>query len=430
MQSPSNLQFETNNRPVVIVDAYSSANALAEAFSKEGFECVHVQTSQATPPLFVGSEKPEFFKSVLVNTDFEETVAALAAMHPFAIVPGAESGVDLADALATRLSLMSNDPRKVGARRDKFRMQEEIRLAGLRAIPQVKVQHPDEAVAWAEEHTYPVVAKPIASAGSDSIFICHNGRELREAVVALVGKQNVLGNINDYALVQKLITGEQYVVNTVSCDGRHVVTDMWHSRRLHEKGRSIAYDYAELLPYEGDIQEELIAYSVEVLAALGIRYGAAHTELFVTSNGPVLIETGARMVGSGVPRIVSICTGHGQLELTVLAYTDPFAFQKRLTPYTLIKNARLVAMISRQTGTLITDPDLSEIRKLRSFHYARMYLKKGDTISRTTDLISSPGDIHLIHADVEQLDIDLKEVRRLEQTIFEIADASTSGAVE
>lgn len=405
-----------------IVDAYSSANAFAAAFAEKGYDCIHIQTSEETPPIYKGSEKPELFVATIINHDFEDTLTALLELQLAAIVPGAESGVELADKLAMGLCLPSNDPSTVASRRDKFLMQETVRRAGLRSIPQVKVYSPAAALAWAtSECGFPVVAKPNASAGSDSIYICNNDGELDAAVRALVGARNVLGNLNEYALVQRKIVGEQYVVNTVSSEGLHIVTDIWHSRRLHEAGRSIAYDYAELLPSDGALQRLLVQYSTQVLDALGICFGAAHIELFMTPEGPILIETGARMVGSGVPNIVTLCAGIGQLELTVLAYTDPSSFRARIGNYHLRKHARLVALISRQAGTLLENPDLTPFMRLPSFHHARVYLKKGDVIAPTTDLISSPGDIHLIHPDKEQIQRDLNEVRLIEQGMFKIA---------
>ena len=66
-----------------------------------------------------------------VQDTIDEIVKCGSAV--LAILPGAETGVELADKLSTRHRTRSNGDEKSALRRNKFQMQEAVRGAGLRA---------------------------------------------------------------------------------------------------------------------------------------------------------------------------------------------------------------------------------------------------------------------------------------------------------
>ena len=62
-------------------------------------------------------------------------------------MPGAETGVELADRLAARYGTRSNGEQHTEARRNKYLMQETVRKAGLRAITQKLCRSEEEVQA-------------------------------------------------------------------------------------------------------------------------------------------------------------------------------------------------------------------------------------------------------------------------------------------
>lgn len=74
--------------------------------------------------------------------------------------------------------------------------------------------------------------------------------------------------------------------------------------------------------------EEVVHYTRQAITALGIVDGAAHTEVMLTARGPVLIETGARLMGSTQPRLHAEYSGTSHVHLLALALTEPEAFAR------------------------------------------------------------------------------------------------------
>src|SRR5262249_15389816 len=87
-------------------------------------------------------------------------------------------------------------------------------------------------------------------------------------------------------------------------------------------GSPFVYDRVQLLDTSCVGQWQDSGYVRDVLTALGIRYGPAHTEVMLTAAGPCLIETGARLNGADAPELCRDCTGQDQVALTVEACLD------------------------------------------------------------------------------------------------------------
>ena len=407
----------------VIVDAYSTGAAIGRRLRERGVALVHVR-SVAHPPAFFARafRAQDYLADLCHDGDLEATVAALARWDVAAVIPGAEIGVELADALAERLALPGNGTAGSRARRSKHAMAAALRDAGLDAVAQLKTDDVEEAVAWAcARDDWPVVVKPVDSAGTDGVVFCDDPAALRRAFTAQLHRANQLQGRNDALLVQELLRGRQFFVNTVSWDGVHHVSEVWRDTRLKVPGAGRVPYFEDLLPRHGPEQDVVAAYVTRVLDALGIRYGAGHAEVMLTARGPVLIECAARTQGTMLAEAVERCTP-SHVTVTVDAYLDPASVARRARrPYELRAHARCVALISEQEGRVRDCRRLAQLAALPSYAGAIAVLGVGDRIRRTVDLFSSPGTIYLVHEDRDQLERDYARLREIERAgLFEV----------
>jgi len=412
-----------------VVDAYSTGARLAPRFAAAGLPVVHVQSSPSLPEFYLRAFRVgDFVENVVHEGDLEATAARLAAHEPAFVVVGAEPGVPLADALSERLGLPSNGSAQSAARRDKNAMSEALRAAGLRTAEALKTADASAAVAWAAERGgAPVVVKPLDSAGTDGVSICHDAAAIEAAFAASLGRPNALHGTNEQLLVQELLEGTQLFVNSISWDGVHHVSEVWRDNKLRAAANFI-YDYEELLPRHGSQQDQVVPYVESVLDALGIRFGPAHTEVMLTATGPVLVESGARMHGSVPDEIVDRCTPSHQT-LTAEAYLDPHSVARRAQqPYELAAAAYCVMLISQHEGRIVDDTGMREIEALPSFAGTISMLGPGDQLKKTVDLFSCPGIIYLVDPDREQLKADYDRIRELDAAgaVFELEELVAS----
>ncbi len=295
-------------------------------------------------------------------------------------------------------------------------MQRSVDAAGVRAIPTQFGSRWDEIETWVAAHL-PVVVKPPMSSGTDHVFICTTLEQARNAFDAIMAKPNTFGEINRGAVVQTKVEGTEYIVNHVSCDGRHYVTDIWRVDKV--RGGRPVYDRGVLLPSQGEVQDAMVEYVTSILDALAIRFGPSHCELMLTENGPILIEIAARMHGQSPQPLCEKVMGFSQVTATLDAYLAPAKFYElAAAPYVLHEQLQRVELICPRSGLLRSLPRLDDIRAMPSFYKLKLYVEPGQRIVETTDLMSIPGFIDLIHPDPEVIERDHQQLRTLELADF------------
>jgi len=404
-----------DGRFCVVVDAYSAGNLLAPEFRRRGYPVLHVQSTPTIWPVLLPSFRPDDFQAKFV---YDENVLSVLKTYDIAcVVPGTETGVELADELSEKLGVPTNGTGLSQARRNKYVMIETVRRAGLPAARQLCAATSAELVTWFRESGLSkVVVKPLNSAGTDRVAVCTTEEEVEAAARAILGQVNMLGLASDQALIQEFLSGTEFFLNTVSREGQHHFTEIWRYKKRSINGHDCVYDCNELLPYEGDLSQTLREYTLSVLDALKIGYGPAHTEVMLTSEGPVLVETGTRLDGLSVPAVNEAAVGYGPLDLTADAYLDGEAFaRKSARPFPLHQHALTVYLTSYQAGTLEAIPGEKILRELPSFFQLRLRAKPGSAIKLTTDYFTAPGFFTLVHKNKDILLDDYERIRRLER---------------
>ncbi|MFE6334315.1 ATP-grasp domain-containing protein [Streptomyces sp. NPDC057798] len=418
------IKITTRARTVVMVDAFASARCLAPLFRAQGYDCVHVQSTPEIPAAYERSFQPgDFIANIIHEGDIDRTVAAIAAHRPTALLPGIERAVVLADTLSEQLGLLTNGTALSTARRDKYRMIETVKEAGVPGPDQILAGDPDTLLRWYEKVQGRVVLKPVSSAGSDGVYFCDDADEVRKAFNVLIGSTSALGQDNHAVLAQEYLVGSEYIVNTVSLEGRHYVTDIWKMHHLTANGVPDVAAGAELMLRRGVEQDQLVEHTVQVLDALGVRNGPAHTELKLTADGPRLVETGARVCGADVHVPVKAAIGESQLDWTVDAYVNPDRFLERWeSGYELARHARVVNMVSPAEGRLVSYPRMSELQALDSFHDILVRVHPGGEIFRSIDDWTFPLRVYLLHEVASTVARDALTTRYLDgEGFYEIA---------
>jgi biotin carboxylase len=405
---------------VVMVDAYAPTRRLAPVFHEAGCQVVRVQ-STATPPLVYQGDfdLSPYAGNVVHRGDLDETLAAVGSYDPVAVVAGGEVGVEFADLLSDALGLASNGTALSVARRDKYVQIETLRAAGLRATRQLLVSSAAELAAWHAERGGRIVVKPIRSAAGDGVHFCTTPEESVAAYHAILGSENIFSNRNDAVVAQEYLYGGEFVVDTVSCDGQHHVTDIWKYEKLTANGITDLTCGVRLLPRHGDAQAELVPYAFDVLDALGIRYGAAHLEIKLTPDGPCLVEVGCRMAGLDLPGFCQPALGEGQLEWIVDAYVRPARFAARAKDgYEIRKHVVSAWAVSTMDATLTSYPCLPVLENFESLYDIRPLVRPGGRLRRTVDDLTTPLIVNLMHPIEEVVDRDFGTFRYLDGPAF------------
>lgn len=407
-----------NGEYICLVDAYSSGAKLAR-YLDENYDVriIHVQSSYEILPIYRASFESALYECNLIFTgDISKLGRCLKAYRITAVIAGAESGVTLADEIAAHLGLQGNPVNTSEQRRNKYLMGEALKRAGLPHADQLKMNARDDL----DEQIFmikkwPVVVKPLNSAGSDGVSICHNGTELKTKAVLLFGQVNKLGSVNDELLVQERLFGQQYIVNTISESGRHFITEIWRDDRIEVEGAGLIYDKELSLDISDVSLKDISDYTLQVLDALEITHGPSHVELMSTQEGPRLIEVSARLQGGISHKAVSTAIGESHISITALLLLNRPKLHKYLSMRPRTAELMAVSLISKSDGVIVSSHIENTVCQLDSFYEFVSCPTMGDTLHKTIDLFTCPGVLYLLHHDSSVLQRDYQKIREWER---------------
>lgn len=186
--------------------------------------------------------------------------------------------------------------------REKARMKDVFRRAGVPCAHHQRVTAAGSALAFAERVGFPLVVKPESGAGSRATFRVDDMASLREALAALRPSPE------RRLVVEEFVLGEEQSLETVSIDGRPA----WHSLSHYlptplEVLRNPWMQWCVLVPREVDHPryDDVRAVAGRALSALGMTTGLSHMEWFRRKDGSLAVsEIAMRPPGS------QICTLH------------------------------------------------------------------------------------------------------------------------
>lgn len=399
---------------VVIVDGMSTARHYADGLRRYGLECVHVQSSDAMHPRFYREFAREKYLDNIRSSDTERLDALRDRYQVLCVLPSQDPIAPLADQIAERLGARYRNCAATSSLRvDKFDMIAGIAASKLRAPVCCKVQSLSQLDELAASGAaYPLVVKPPRSAGVDLVQICPDAETARCAIEAVLTCRNIYGAANDYAVVQSYVSGQEYMVDTVSFEGKTELISVWKVTRAESR---MPYPlYAVSVDPSSPAARMAFEYVCEVLDALGHTFGPAHCEVKLDNDGATLIEINPRLHGTLDVDAVERAIGESQISFLAKKLRGQ---QDRTLPE-LPKQVMKAYFLCPRAGTLQEDLDLTAFPSLASFSSLDANLTAGRQLARTVNLATAAACIYLSAAAESDLHADYDRFRALEARMW------------
>ena len=187
--------------------------------------------------------------------------------------------------------------------RDKARMKDALRAAGVPVARHTLVTSREDALEFIAEVGYPIVLKPPAGAGAIAT------QRIRDVASLDLMLANFRATAANPMLAEEFLRGTEYSLETVSLNGDAI----WHSiTRYSPTPLDVVENpwmqWTVLLPREIDSPEfdDIRAIGATALTALGMGTGVSHCEWFRRDDGSVAIsEIAARPPGANITTMIS-----------------------------------------------------------------------------------------------------------------------------
>ncbi|GEM_PF-4197316 len=409
-----------------IVDPFrSSTELICDTLLAHGIWPVAILTGEADlsrnefEKRFIESK----FKKILHyrdQPDIQKIANQLQGMSLLAVIAGDELTCFIADQIAAQLTpSYANDPVTSFQRMDKFEMQDALFKAGLPSLKQVKLLSPNlekETTQSLLELTFPLIVKPTRQCGSFGFSVCKSINDIESSLRGLMGTTSQYGYTVNECVAQEYITGTEYSVDTVSLNGQHKIVGVYRYPKIQHDGKLIFQGCETIDPTSSEAMA-CIAYVKKTLTALNLNYGMAHTELFLTTNGPRLMETNPRIVGGSglVSELAKLTTGIHQADLFVQSLTDQDKFLSSVDIISpLFAYGRIALLHSWHTKIFHSFAE-EKLKKLPSFKSYKLIKKIGDALKSPSGLHNPVAIALLSHPDEMQLKKDCETLFLLEK---------------
>ena len=405
---------------IVVVDPLISGAYLADTLKRFSVETIVIYTladalSEHERKVRI---RPELFAQAIYfspqTDDLSVLVEKVRALKVDYILYGCESTVDITDQLTHLLGVpYGNNPATSSERWDKYDMQEAVKKAHLPHIFQMKVlartlsvQQMAELKAW----HFPVIAKPSNGAVSIGVKVLASIDALK-SYLKLAPEKSLAVNIEDY-VVQELLIGDEYFVDTFSALKQHVVVSVQRYCKTSVNGHPI-YRYVEMIDPSSVEYQVAREYVLKVLDAVELENGFSHTELCLTANGPRLIEVNPRISGAlgFVNKLAEKTVGTSQPQVLAEFLKSG---QLNLTPRKLQAYGRVV-LLQNWLPRTIGEMDVKKLRQLASYVEHLVLYPAGSTLNAPVSLLDTVAYVLLVNADQAQLETDYAQLQQWEE---------------
>ncbi|MBR2150634.1 MAG: ATP-grasp domain-containing protein [Prevotella sp.] len=417
-------------KKVMVVLCASSAINYIEDIRNAGYEPVILEPSiPGVPPAEVRKELEAEYAHIkgerpaiyAASPNYGETLEMVRTIAPCCIIPGTDFGLELATTLTHDLGLPGNNPERLPYMREKDKMQEAVKAAGLRSIRGKVVTTVEEGIAYFREELKgkSAIVKPLRSAGSRGVVACLTEEELCNAIaddIDMVRKEKApfIG-----VLVQERIVGTEYFVNTVTMGGQTVVTNVVRYDKMKLSAERPVYVSAVSLQPDDALCQMLMDYVVKVVNATGLEIGPTHTEVMVDEDGPVLIEVNARLAGACQPaEWQDQVLGLHESDIALRAYLGKDIHTDSYNNYKAIDSAdgQYAYFLRKRPGYFHVGVNLHDF-EAEEFIGKELIESLSSTFSyhgfeaprfyeATKDFFTAPGLVYLVNDSAEQLQRD------------------------
>ncbi len=358
------------------------------------------------------------------DEDFDTFIEKLKKYDIKFVFAGSEYGVNLADRIVKALGLRGNDYDTIGMRTTKAGMFEALGKAGVRRIETKVVTCEDDIVKfWKDNDLDTCVLKFSESAATVGLKICGSLEEAIEHYKMMLVTPDGFGRVGGEILIQEFIGGTEYIVDSLSCNGKHMITDIWVYSKIRADDGTLAYDYAKLVKDLEPGHTQMVQYMYSVLDAVDMKWGLCHSEVKIDKKGPVLIEVNARPIGLAMTAAyLDECLGYHLTDMAVDVYLEPKRFERlEHRIYNPPKYALMKLMIVPEDIVGSLRPVFEFSNMIRSTREVLFFGNEGvEHYGRTVDLDSSPLTIKMINEDYGELMKDYETVRTVESRYFDI----------
>lgn len=318
------------------------------------------------------------------------------------IVSLTEGGLDMAARLNDHFGFPGTRPEVSRRMRDKYLMRRHLAEHGRLSIHWDRVTDRASLEAFALKAGFPFIVKPTDATASFGLIRVGGAEDLEaawERIEELRGRRTDRGStlftVSEF-LMESYLDGPEFSVEGFSFDGRHVVVAVTEKlvddTHFAELGHALP---ARLTP---QAYAQVTTAVADFLDTMGITDGPSHTELRLTSRGPVVIESHNRVGGGHINELVEAAFG---IDLLGYGVAWPLGLVEELTEPPMARAGACTRFVLRDPGTVTAVSGVEEVAARPDVLAVEVSVRPGDEVRPLRDNWDRLGFAAVTAADTD-----------------------------
>jgi biotin carboxylase len=276
--------------------------------------------------------------------DARELIGAIAELPaPHAIVSNSDHLQTQTALAAAYFDLPGKDWRSAVRAKNKSLMRRRLAEAGVERVAAARIRaggHPPDGL------RYPVVLKPAEGVASEDVVLVASPAELAEQSARILARRP-----GETLLAEEYLPGELHTLETLG-DGKRT----WVLGGFRTALSPPPYFIEQRLTWAVPAPEAAREHVLGALGALGVSFGACHTEYVDGSRGPALIEVNDRLIGDHCDFVLSDLLGVDLFDLVLRVHLGESLPAEPPRPSGGTGHAVIDYVVADRSGTLAAVP--------------------------------------------------------------------------
>lgn len=223
----------------------------------------------------------------------------------------------------------------------------------------------------------PLIIKPKDARASTGVSLIRCEQDIQHALDWILAS----GSYESF-IAEEYLDGPEFSVEAFSLHGEHTVVAITEKQKDPEHFVELGHTVPAPLPTQQENQ--IKAYVVSVLNALGITDGPTHTEIILTEQGPRIVETHLRNGGDEIDTLVKLTTGIDLNKLWVKQVSGlPLTDDLKNLNYQGIAGIRY--LVPGKTGKVTAIYGRESVEKIPGVLAVKTLIGEGEQIASLTD---------------------------------------------
>lgn len=223
---------------------------------------------------------------------------------------------------------------------------------------------------------YPCIMKPTGNSGSRGVILIHDQKEFKEAY-----DYSRAYSKDDKLIVEEYLEGHEVSVEALFVGGKPniiAVTDKLTTGAPH----FIEIGHSQHSFLTAKNVNSIIGLAIRAAKALGIEFGPIHAEIMLTSNGPKMIELGARLGGGFITsHLVPLSTGIDMVKETIKASIGVMSEEIMPELKPKFNKGSAIRFFTAPPGTIKAIYGTDEVMKIKNVKEFNLFKRIGDKIN-------------------------------------------------